>query len=166
LDFSPFDICGPGERPGKPRAMNTPEGVGDRMRAAAFAELQAIAAFQWAADHFTDVSEDLRTSWRAQVADESRHYDMIRTRMDELGVDVRGRKVSLSLWETLQECATGQEFCIRIAAAEERGRRAGLKLAGHLKKSDPATAAVFLEIAADEVAHVALAATHFDWTPD
>lgn len=166
MDFSPFDICQPGERPDKPRPMMTPEGVGDRMRSAAFAELLAIAAFKWAAGHFKDVPDELRDSWRDQVADESRHYGMIRRRMEEMGVDVRERKVSLSLWEALQDCATGQDFCIMIAAAEERGRRAGLKLAGHLKNSDPETTAMFLEIAADEETHVALAATHFNWTPE
>lgn len=166
IDFSPFDICQPGERPDKPRPMNTPEGIGDRMRSAAFAELQAIAAFKWAADHFGDAPTELRASWVAQVADESRHYGMIRRRMDELGVVVTEKKVSLGLWEALQDCATGEEFCIMIAMAEERGRRAGLKLAGHLKHADPATARIFLEIAEDEVAHVALAETHFDWTPE
>lgn len=166
MDFSPFKICQPGEYPDKPRAMNTPEGVGDRMRSAAFAELQAIAAFKWAAGHFQDVPSELRASWLAQVADESRHYQMIRRRMDELGVEVADRTVSLSLWVALQECATGQDFCIMIASAEEKGRRAGLKLAGHMKNSDPQTASLFLEIAADEVAHVALAETHFDWVPE
>jgi uncharacterized ferritin-like protein (DUF455 family) len=166
MDFRPFEICQPGDRPDKPRPMNTPEGVGDRMRSAAFAELQAIAAFNWAAEHFQDVPEGLRASWRAQVADESRHYKMIRRRMDDLGVGVEEKKVSLGLWEALQDCSTGEEFCIMIATAEERGRRAGLKLAAHLKHADPETAGIFLEIAEDEVAHVALAETHFDWTPE
>jgi len=146
--------------------MGTREGLGDRMRTAAFAELQAIAAFRWAAVHFQDVPQVLRDEWAAQVADESRHYQMICRRMEDLGFELTGRPVSTSLWESLKECATGQEFCIRIASAEERGRRAGVRLAGHLKESDPVTAAVFREIAADEVAHVALAATYFNWSPE
>ncbi len=166
MDFSPFKICASGQRPPKPRPMTTLEGIGDRMRSGAFAELQAIAAFEWAAGHFQDVPQELRASWSAQVADESRHYGMIIRRMDKLGIGVTDRPVSLGLWEALQECATGREFCIKIAAAEERGRRAGLKLAQHLKNSDPETAAAFQEIADDEVAHVALAATHFDWEPE
>ncbi len=166
MDFSPFIICEPGERPPKPRPLGTPEGLGDRMRTAAFAELQAIAAFRWAADHFQDVPQALRDDWAAQVPDEIRHYEMIRRRMAELGFELTGRPVSISLWESLQECATGKEFCIRIASAEERGRRAGVRLIQHLGKIDPETAAVFRKIAADEVAHVALAKTYFDWTPD
>jgi uncharacterized ferritin-like protein (DUF455 family) len=166
MDFRPFEICQPGEWPDKPRPMNTPEGVGDRMRSAAFAELQASAAFKWAAEHFQEAPAELRASWTDQVADESRHYGMIRRRMDELGVGVTEKKVSLSLWEALQNCTTGEEFCVMIAAAEEKGRRAGLKLAGHMKNADPETARIFLEIAEDEVAHVALAETHFNWTPE
>jgi hypothetical protein len=47
------------------------------------------------------------------------------------------------------ECADGGEFCVKIAGAEERGRQAALiKL-----------------IADEEIAHVALARTYFDWSP-
>jgi len=166
MDFHPFIICEPGERAAKPRPMNTLVGLGDRMRTAAFAELQAIAAFRWAAEHFQDVPQSLRDQWTAQIADETRHYQMIFRRMKELGLELTDRPVSTSLWKSLQECATGEEFCIKIASAEERGRQAGVKLAAFLAKSDPATAAVFREIAADEVAHVALASTYFNWNPE
>jgi uncharacterized ferritin-like protein (DUF455 family) len=166
MDFRPFILCQSGERPPKPRPMHTPEGLGDRMRTAAFAELQAIAAFQWATEKFMDVSQALRDDWAAQVKDESRHYNLIRRRMEDLGLGLTDRPVSTALWESLQDCTTGREFCIRIAAAEERGRRAGVRLAGFLEKSDPDTASIFREIAADEVVHVALAATYFDWTPE
>jgi len=166
MDFRPFIICEPGQRAAKPRPMHTPEGLGDRMRTAAFAELQAIAAFRWAAEHFQDVPQTLRDDWAAQVADETRHYEMICRRMEELGFEITGRPVSTALWVSLKGCVTGEEFCVKIAAAEERGRQAGVRLVRHLENSDPVTAAVFREIAADEVAHVALAATYFDWTPD
>ena len=146
--------------------MGTSEGVGDRMRSAAFAELQAIAAFLWAADHFQDAPRELRDSWRNQAADETRHYNMIIKRMEKLGHGVTDRSVSTALWASLAACTSGREFCIKIAAAEERGRLAGIKLVEHLENTDPGTAAVFREIAADEVAHVALAATWFDWTPE
>lgn len=166
MDFRPFVICEPGQRAAKPRPMNTPAGLGDRMRTAAFAELQAIAAFRWAAEHFHDVPQSLRDQWSAQINDETRHYEMICRRMEELGLELTERPVSTSLWKSLQECATGQEFCIKIASAEERGRQAGVRLAGFLETIDPETAAVFREIANDEVAHVALATTYFDWTPE
>jgi len=55
MDFHPFKTVEPGQRAAKPRPMNTLAGLGDRMRTAAFAELQAIAAFGWAAEHFQGV---------------------------------------------------------------------------------------------------------------
>jgi uncharacterized ferritin-like protein (DUF455 family) len=164
MDFDPFVICPPGERPPKPRPMNTLAGLGDRMRTAAFAELQAIAAFRWAAEHFQDVPQALRDDWTAQVADETRHFGMIRRRMEELGLELTERPVSTSLWESLKECTTGKDFCIRIANSEERGRLAAVRLVEYLGNRDPETAAVFRKIAEDEVAHVALATTYFDWT--
>jgi uncharacterized ferritin-like protein (DUF455 family) len=166
MDFSPFVLTPPGERSPKMRPIHTPEGLGDRMRTAAFAELQAIAAFTWAADRFQDVPQALRDEWKAQIADESRHYRLICGRMEDLGLALTDRPVSIGLWESLQECTNGRDFCIRIANSEERGRQAGVKLVEYLEEKDPETAAVFREIVADEVAHVALAERYFDWRPD
>jgi uncharacterized ferritin-like protein (DUF455 family) len=165
LDPGPFTLCVPGTRPPRPRRPGTPEGLGDRLRTAAFAEWQAITAFRWAAEHFADAPEQLRADWRSQVADEARHYRLIIDRMRALGIDPAGRPVSDSLWASLRQCATGREFCVRIASAEERGRVAALRLIEFLAGSDPETAAVFREIADDEVAHVSLATTYYGWSP-
>ena len=166
MDFSPFIITPAGERAPKPRPITTAEGLGDRMRTAAFAEFQAIVAFRWAADHFQDVPQGLKEAWIVQIADETRHYHLICKRMEDLGFTLAGRAVSIGLWESLQECTNGMDFCIRIAGSEERGRRAGVQLVEYLGESDPETAAIFQEIVDDEVAHVALAETYFDWTPE
>jgi len=117
MDFSPFVICAPGVRPPKPRGMDAPEGLGDRMRTAAFAEFQAVAAFRWAAERFRDAPPALREAWSAQVGEEARHFGMIRRRMEELGFGLADRPVSTALWDSLQECLTAEEFCIRIASA-------------------------------------------------
>jgi len=166
LDPGPFLLCPPGERPPKPRPIDTLDGLGDRMRTAAFAEYQAIIAFRWAADFFQDVPGDLREAWTRQVEDENRHYGMICRRMEELGITLTDRPVSTALWDSLKDCTEGQEFCIRIASAEERGRVAGEMLAEYLTERDPATAAIFQEIVAEEVGHVALADTYFGWRPE
>lgn len=158
-------ICDPGSRPLKPRSLAVPEGLGDRMRSAAFAELQAIAAFKWAAETFLDVPQELRDAWMAQVPEEAKHYDLIVKRMGDLGFGLQDRCVSTRLWESLQACSSGEEFCIKIAGAEERGRLAGVALCQHLEGTDPQTVAVFQEIVDDEVAHVALAYTFFGWSP-
>lgn len=165
MDTGPFHVCAPDARAPRPRGISTPEGLGDRLRTAAFAELQAIHAFRWAADRFDDAPDDLRAAWRAQIPDEELHYELIVKRMGELGIDPAERPVSLWLWRSLEACADGREFCIAIAAAEERGRQAGERLCAHLATSDPETAAVFRRIVDDEVAHVALAETFYGWTP-
>lgn len=166
LDPGPFVLCEPGTRPPKPRPLNIPEGLGDRMRTAAFAEWQAVAAFSWAAERFTDVPDELRQDWKRQVGDEARHYNLIRRRMEELGVGLADRPVSDALWTSLKECKTGKDFCLHIASAEERGRQAAVGICGYLAEKDPQTVAIFQEIAEDEVLHVSLAATYFGWTPD
>lgn len=165
MDFLPFKIVAAGTRPPRPRPLGTPEGLGDRMRTAAFAERQAVAAFTWAATRFTDAPAELRQAWSRQVPQEESHYKLIVTRMAELDFSLTERPVSTGLWESLQACTTGRDFCIRIAAAEERGRLAGVRLAAYLADSDPATAAIFQRIVDEEVAHVALASTYFGWVP-
>ncbi|HPF36295.1 ferritin-like domain-containing protein [bacterium] len=165
IDPHPFRPCAPDERPPRPRAVVSPEGVGDRMRTAAFAELQAVHAFGWAADRYDDAPAGLADAWRAQVADETRHLRMILDRMAELGVDPAGRPVSLGLWRRLESCPDARSFCLLIAEAEERGRRGGLALVEAIADRDPVTADVFRTIAREEEAHVALATEFFGWRP-
>ncbi len=166
MEFSPFKITPEGTRPPKPRKLGTAAGLGDRMRTAAFAELQAITAFDWAATTYADAPPALRRAWRDQIPEEQLHYDLIVGRMAELGFDLAERPVSRGLWDSLSVCTTAEEFCIKIAGAEERGRQAALRLIDFLAATDPNTAAIFRRIAADEVAHVALAETHFGWKPE
>lgn len=165
LDPHPFRPCALDERPPRPRGIATPEGVGDRMRTAAFAELQAVHAFGWAAGRYDDAPPGLADAWRAQVADERRHLRMILDRMAEVGVDPAERTVSLGLWRKLSACGDARSFCILIAQAEERGRRGGLALVEAVADRDPATADVFRTIAQEEEAHVALATEYYGWTP-
>ena len=165
MNFEPFILCLPGQRQPKPRPIETPGGLADRMRTAAFAEKQAIHAFAWAAKKYDDVPQALRDDWARLVPEEEKHFRLIIDRMADLGFSLSERPVSTRLWDSLEECRTGQEFCQRIAGAEERGRQAGLLLVKYLADKDPATAAVFEEIVIDEVAHVKLAETYFGWTP-
>jgi uncharacterized ferritin-like protein (DUF455 family) len=155
--WEPFEIVPPGTRSDPPRSLSTPEGVGDRLRSAAFAEIQAREAFLWGAEHYEDASLELREAWRRLAAAEQRHLDWLLRRMSELGVDVRGRKVSDQLWHSLVSCHSAQEFALYMASAEERGRRAGERFHQELRGTDPVTAEIFGKIAEEEVAHIALA---------
>ena len=165
MNYEPFIICPPGQKSPKPRPVETPGGLADRMRSAAFAEKQAIHAFSWACERFRDVPQGLLADWARLIPEEEKHYQLIVDRMEELGFSLSERPVSMRLWESLKDCETGREFCLRIAGAEERGRQAGLLMIKFLAHKDPATAAVFQEIVTEEVAHVQLAETYFGWTP-
>ncbi|MDE2293081.1 MAG: hypothetical protein KGL53_13450, partial [Elusimicrobia bacterium] len=86
-DWSPFAVCPPGALPPPVRPVGTPEGVADRLRSAAFAELQAREAFRWAAESFSDAPEELRAQWRALALAEDRHLGWLLGRLAARGVD-------------------------------------------------------------------------------
>jgi uncharacterized ferritin-like protein (DUF455 family) len=135
--------------------------VGDRLRAAAFAEIQAREAFRWAADRFDDAAESLRVAWRGLAHAEDRHLQWLMNRMEELGVSPQARQVSDQLWQSFMLCKTARDFAIYMANAEERGRRAGERFHQVLLEKDPKTAEIFGKIALEEVEHIALAKRHF-----
>ena len=165
MDWTPFKLCAPGQRPPRPRDLGLPEGLGDRLRTAAFAEMQAVHAFTWAVSRFDDVPEGLLDDWRRQIPQEEQHLALILQRMTELGLEPGARPVAPLIWESVRECATGKQFCLYIASAEERGRQAGMRLCQALQDTDPETVAIFQSIVDDERAHVALAATYYGWRP-
>ena len=154
MNWSPFQVCDADAFPPAPRGINTPEGLGDRLRVAAFAELQAREAFRWAADTLLDVSPELRAAWRRIADDEHRHLEMLLGRMRELGVDPAGRPVSDRLWRSLRACKTAKEFIPYMRTAEERGRAAEESFRRSLAQRDPVTAALFGKIADDEAEHI------------
>lgn len=159
--WAPFAIAAHGTHADAPRSLTSKPGIGDRLRAAAFAEIQARDAFLWGAEHFSDAPQNLRTAWRGLAAAEQRHLDWLLKRMQELEVDIAERKVSDLLWISLVSCKTAQEFAIYMASAEERGRRAGERFHQGLLEIDPISAEIFGKIAREEVEHIELARKHF-----
>ena len=160
-DWQPFKVLPSGERPPAPRSARTVEGVGDRLRAAAFAEVQARAAFLWAAEHLAGAPPDLRRSWRALASEEEKHLGWLLQRMEQLGIEVSDRPVSDQLWHSLVACKSPRRFAVWMAGAEERGRAAGERLGQQLAQDDPESARLFARIAQEEKAHIALAARFF-----
>jgi uncharacterized ferritin-like protein (DUF455 family) len=160
-DWSPFRLAGPGQGPEAPRSIHTRDGVGDRLRAAAFAEIQAREAFLWAADRYTDAPPALRAAWRRLALAEEKHLGWLLARMAELGIDVRERRVSDQLWHSLTSCATARDFARYMASAEDRGRRAGERFHEAMQSNDPVSAGIFGQIAREEVEHIALAERFF-----
>src|SRR5690606_7405322 len=76
-DWSPFQICQEGVRAPAPRDIRSAEGIGDRIRAAAFAEIQARDAFDWAARHFEDAPPALREAWKGLALAEDKHLNWL-----------------------------------------------------------------------------------------
>ena len=157
MNWEPFKLAPPLSRPDLTRSLDTIEGIGDRLRAAAFAEIQAREAFLWAASHFEDAPPALRLAWKGLALAEQRHLDWLLNRMKELEIDVRERQVSDFLWHSLIVCRNAKEFAHFMASAEERGRKAGARFHQALYHRDPLTAKIFGKIAEEEVSHIALA---------
>lgn len=161
-DWSPFTVTPAAEIhtptfAESPRRLRSAEGVGDRIRAAAFAEIQAEAAFLWAADRFkNEAPTALIESWKILAAEERKHAGWLLDRLKELGQQVPGRLVNDQLWRTLVSQKTAQDFAICIGTAEERGRKAGERFYEGLKELDPKSAEIFKQIAIEELAHVKL----------
>lgn len=160
-DWRPFQVSPVGTRGDQPRSLDTLQGVCDRLRVAAFAEIQAREAFRWAASHFTEAPAALRRAWIALAEAEQRHLDWLLRRMTELGADPYDRKVSDHLWQSFQSCKTAREFALYMASAEEWGRKAGERFHHSLKQRDPVTSEIFKKIAEEEVAHIQLALRYF-----
>ena len=156
MNWKPFDVCEPDAFAPAPRGINTAEGLGDRLRVAAFAEMQAREAFRWAADTLLDASVPLRAAWRRIADDENRHLELLLGRMAELDVKPGARPVSDRLWRSLRACKSAREFVPYMRTAEERGRAAEESFRRSLADRDPVTAALFGKIADDEAEHIAL----------
>ncbi|MBI4060797.1 MAG: ferritin-like domain-containing protein [Elusimicrobia bacterium] len=157
MDWRPFVVCAPDDYAPSARGMGGPDGLGDRLRTAAFAERQAFAAFLWAAENLTDASVELRAAWRRIGREEEAHLDLLLGRMAELGVRVDGRPVSDRLWRRLTASRTAPEFAAAMREAEARGRAAEESFRRSLADRDPVTAAIFGRIADDEAEHLAAA---------
>lgn len=160
MNWEPFVVCPPEQYAPGARGMGGPDGLGDRLRTAAFAERQAFAAFLWAAETLTDASEELRAIWRRIGLEEEVHLNLLLGRMKELGVKVGERPVSDRLWRRLTQCKTATEFAAAMREAEARGRAAEESFRRSLAERDPVTAAIFGRIADDEAEHLAVADRH------
>lgn len=145
-----------------PRPVQTAEGICDRLRAAAFAEVQAEIGFADAIARFSDSApEPLLAVWREFLAEEVSHREMLLERLAARGGKTNERPVSDLLLSSLLGCGSPKEFCHYIAGAEERGRRAGERFAETLAAIDPVTAAVFGRIAREEARHIRVAYEFF-----
>jgi uncharacterized ferritin-like protein (DUF455 family) len=155
--WSPYTVG----KPEKIRSINTPEGLGDRLRLVAFAERQAFHAFREATLRFQDAPEGLKDAWKWVAVEEAKHESWLLKRLKEIGQDVSAVPVNLNLYHSLQKCQSAKDFAFYVSDAEERGRLGAEKFAEVLSKRDPITAEIFAQIAKEEVRHIALVNQYF-----
>lgn len=153
--WKPFRLA---ERGDAIRALQAPEGVADRLRLVAFAELQARDAFRSGAARFEgQIPEELRQHWLRFAEVEDRHAQMLLARMAEMGVDPGARSVSDKLTRLCDKAEDPILFLFLLASAEERGMEQGKILGELMRKVDETSARIFLQIADEEVEHVEVA---------
>jgi uncharacterized ferritin-like protein (DUF455 family) len=141
------------------RALSTSEGVGDRLRVVAFAELQARDAFLYGAERFPEAPVEWRHAWIRFAKVEDRHAQMLLTRMAELGVGIPDRAVTDKLTRLCRLAEDPVTFLFLLASAEERGMEAGMVLGKQMRAYDPVSASIFAQIADEEVEHVEMASS-------
>lgn len=152
--WKPFRVA---ERADRMRSIGIPEGVGDRIRAVAFAELQARDGFLWGLDRFPEALPELRAYWREFAAMEELHAQLLLDRAAELNVDLSERAVSDTLMRMFVRSDSADLFLYQISTAEERGMEVGTAMIRPIREVDPVSAAVFQRIVDDEVGHVSTA---------
>lgn len=154
-NWGPFRLA---ERGDAIRALQSAEGVADRLRLVAFAELQARDAFRSGAQRFEGrIPEELRQTWLRFAEVEDRHAQMLLTRMGELGVEPGGRAVSDKLTRLCEKAEDPILFLFLLSSAEERGMEQGKILGEQMLAVDETSARIFLQIAEEEVEHVQMA---------
>ncbi len=154
--WSPFQV-----RAGKSeaiRGLTALDGVADRLRLVCFAELQARDAFRYGAARFAETAPKAWIEdWLRFAAVEERHAQMLLDRMAELGVEHGAKAVSDKLTALCEAAPDALTFLFLLSSAEERGMEAGSILGKQMQSVDPVSAAVFAQIAEEEVEHVAMA---------
>ncbi len=162
MEWAPFLLTEDRKHAPSPRDVRTREGVCDRLRAAAFAEIQAREAFLWAAREFeSEAPAGLCAAWKHLAAEEDKHMNWLLVRLAALGERVEDRLVSDHLWWSLVVCKSAREFALFMAGAEDRGRQAGERFQKAMEAHDPVSAAIFGQIALEERAHIQLAEKYY-----
>lgn len=145
-------------RLGKPdyvRPLGAKEGVSDRLRLVAFAELQARDMFLFGAKRFAnEAPQALISQWQRFAEVENRHAQMLLDRMAELGVEPGERVVSDKLSRLCMKANDPSIFLFLLSSAEERGMEAGFILGNQMVPYDAVSAQIFKQIAEEEVEHV------------
>lgn len=171
----PEPIAMPG-RPEKPRLVHprelpkrgfgTPEGRAAFVHAIAHIEFNAIDLAWDAVYRFRGLPDAFYADWVGVAHDEARHFEMLRTRLRELGFDYGDFDAHNGLWEMAEK--TAHDGLSRMALVPRVLEARGLDVTpGMIVKlralGDDATADILEVILREEVAHVAAGSRWFRW---
>lgn len=169
----PTDIPGRPQRPElvdaralRKRGLGSAAGRTALVHAVAHIEFNAINLAWDAVVRFRDMPADFYRDWCACAADEARHFTLLNTRLDELGMTYGDLPAHDGLWRMAQR--TRHSVLARMALVprvlEARGLDVTPGMIERLRAAgDHATVAILELILREEVAHVAAGTRWFRW---
>lgn len=148
------------------RKLHRDEGRIALLHAVAHIEFTAI---QLAWDHlyrFRGLPRDYYRDWLGVAEEEARHFQMVRTRLHDLGADYGDLPAHGGLWGIASETADGVAARMALVPRfmEARGLDVTPAMINKLRElDDMASVAALEQILRDEVGHVALGSKWFQW---
>ncbi len=148
------------------RSMRTEEGRAALIHALAHIEFNAINLALDAVWRFADMPRAYYADWLKVAAEESYHFGLLNTRLQAMGYEYGDFSGHNSLWEMAER--TQDDVLARIALVprtmEARGLDASPPLRNKFAQIGDAEAAGILDIILrDEIGHVAIGNTWFNW---
>lgn len=148
------------------RGFGSEEGRAAFVHAIAHIEFNAIDLAWDAVYRFRGLPAQFYADWVSVAADEARHFELLRTRLHELGYDYGDFDAHNGLWEMAEK--TAHDGLARMALVPRVLEARGLDVTpGMIVKlrsiGDTATVAILETILREEVAHVAAGSHWYRW---
>ncbi|RDZ27718.1 ferritin-like domain-containing protein [Lysobacter silvisoli] len=148
------------------RGFGSDEGRAAFVHAIAHIEFNAIDLAWDAVYRFRGLPAEFYADWVSVARDEARHFQLLRTRLQELGYDYGDFDAHNGLWEMAEK--TAHDGLARMALVPRVLEARGLDVTpGMIVKlqslGDAATVAILDVILREEVAHVAAGSRWFRW---
>lgn len=150
----------------KRRAMNTQEGRAALIHALAHIEFNAINLALDAIWRFNNMPAQYYADWLKVAAEEAYHFGLLNEHLHHLGYEYGSFSGHNSLWEMVDK--TKNDVLARMALVprtmEARGLDASPQLRAKLAQAgDHAAADILAIILRDEIGHVAIGNTWYNW---
>ncbi|MDA3921941.1 MAG: ferritin-like domain-containing protein [Salinisphaera sp.] len=146
------------------RGLGTPAGRAALIHAIAHIEFNAINLGLDAAYRFRGMPADYYADWLSMAADESRHFQMLSRRLNDLGYEYGDFDAHNGLWEMAVK--TADDAMVRMALVPRVLEARGLDVTpGMIEKlrqaGDHQSVAIFEQILEEEVPHVEIGTRWF-----